>query len=233
MAFSHGTPNSIVTDGLVFCVDAANKVSYPGSGTDCFNLIDSNITGSLRNEPPVIFNPGNSGNFGFGVDEFIDFGYPSSLLTTGGLTVSFWAKTSIASNVNDTPIGMDVYSTSNRNWHFNFINTGELRWFIHSSPSAQLKISSATARNGNWHNITGTYIPTTSLNIYIDGNLEDSNTTSIPSSRNSNNANLWFGKDSFNNYFTGNIGPVQIYNRGLSSTEVTQNYNALKNRFRT
>ena len=40
-----------------------------------------------------------------------------------------------------------------------------------------------------------------------------------------------FGKDAFNNYFIGNIGPVQIYNRALSSAEIKQNYNALKGRF--
>jgi hypothetical protein len=33
------------------------------------------------------------------------------------------------------------------------------------------------------------------------------------------------------NYFYGNIGNVSIYNRALSSTEITQNYNATKGRF--
>jgi len=32
-------------------------------------------------------------------------------------------------------------------------------------------------------------------------------------------------------YTDGNIGPVQIYNRALSSNEVLHNYNALKGRF--
>ena len=31
--------------------------------------------------------------------------------------------------------------------------------------------------------------------------------------------------------FQGNMGPILIYNRALSATEVTQNYNALKSRF--
>ena len=44
MAFSHGTPNSIVTDGLVFCVDAANKDSYPGSGTTATDIISNTST---------------------------------------------------------------------------------------------------------------------------------------------------------------------------------------------
>ena len=33
--------------------------------------------------------------------------------------------------------------------------------------------------------------------------------------------------------FNGQMGPMQIYNKVLSASEVTQNYNALKNRFRT
>ena len=42
MAYSHGTPNSIVKDGLVFAVDPANIRSYPGSGTTVKDLIGSN-----------------------------------------------------------------------------------------------------------------------------------------------------------------------------------------------
>ena len=33
------------------------------------------------------------------------------------------------------------------------------------------------------------------------------------------------------NYFEGNIGCIQIYNRALSSTEILQNHNSLKGRF--
>ena len=46
MAYSMG-PGKIVEDGLIFYVDAANKESYPGSGTNINNLIDNNITGSM------------------------------------------------------------------------------------------------------------------------------------------------------------------------------------------
>ena len=33
------------------------------------------------------------------------------------------------------------------------------------------------------------------------------------------------------NFFPGRIGVFQIYNRALSATEITQNYNAQKSRF--
>jgi hypothetical protein len=32
-------------------------------------------------------------------------------------------------------------------------------------------------------------------------------------------------------FFKGSIGSVMLYNRGLSATEVLQNYNALKGRY--
>jgi hypothetical protein len=35
----------------------------------------------------------------------------------------------------------------------------------------------------------------------------------------------------FDSYFSGNIYSTRIYSRGLTSTEIQQNYNALKNRF--
>jgi hypothetical protein len=43
-----GSP--IVTDGLVFAVDANNIVSYPKSGTAWYSLTGSNI-GALTNSP--------------------------------------------------------------------------------------------------------------------------------------------------------------------------------------
>ena len=48
MAFNYSP--KIVTDGLVFAVDAANKKSYPGSGTTWTDLAGSN-NGTLTNGP--------------------------------------------------------------------------------------------------------------------------------------------------------------------------------------
>ena len=47
---SYGYGKSIVTDGLVFYVDAANSNSYPGSGTTWTDLIGSN-NATLDNGP--------------------------------------------------------------------------------------------------------------------------------------------------------------------------------------
>ena len=53
---------SIVTDGLVFYVDAANENSYPGSGTTWTDLAGSD-DGTLTNGPT--FDSGNAGSIVF------------------------------------------------------------------------------------------------------------------------------------------------------------------------
>ena len=52
----------IITDGLVLCLDAANKQSYPGSGTVWTDLAGSN-NGTLTNGPT--FSSANGGSIVF------------------------------------------------------------------------------------------------------------------------------------------------------------------------
>ena len=70
MAFSHGTPNSIVTDGLVFCVDAANKVSWTGPNSSTVNNLVSTNTGSIVNDTSGSYGDNNS--FPVTIDGVVD-----------------------------------------------------------------------------------------------------------------------------------------------------------------
>ena len=54
--------NRIVTDGLVLCLDAASKRSYPGTGTAWTDLKGGNNV-TLTNGP--VFDSGNGGSVGF------------------------------------------------------------------------------------------------------------------------------------------------------------------------
>ena len=67
MALSHSP--SIVTNGLVLCLDAANSKSYPGSGTTWTDLSGRGNNGTLVNG--VGYNSGNLGSLVFdGVDDY-------------------------------------------------------------------------------------------------------------------------------------------------------------------
>jgi hypothetical protein len=65
--------------------------------------------------------------------------------------------------------------------------------------------------------------------MYINGIL-----VSGPTAKSWNTVanNAQVGRQTNNSeYWNGNIAQVSIYNRALSATEITQNYNAQKNRF--
>jgi len=54
---------AIVRDGLVLCLDAANRKSYPGSGTTWTDLSGRGNTGTLTNGPT--YSSSNGGSLGF------------------------------------------------------------------------------------------------------------------------------------------------------------------------
>jgi hypothetical protein len=68
-----GYNTSIVRDGLVSYLDAANSKSYSGTGTNANNLAGSGNNGILQNG--VGFNSQNKGSFVFdGVNDLITSG---------------------------------------------------------------------------------------------------------------------------------------------------------------
>ena len=98
MGISRG--KKIITDGLVFYMDAANKRCYPGSGTTVNNLIDSN-SGTLLNG--TAFSTNNNGYFDFdGTNDYINFGDSDTYTfgdgsTDSTMTVSAWVNIDDAS----------------------------------------------------------------------------------------------------------------------------------------
>ena len=89
MALGHSP--SIITNGLVFYIDAANPRCYPGSGTDLTDNI-SGISASLAGG--VGFSTVNYGTFTFdGSNDNINFGNSNSVKLLNG-TISAWVKTS-------------------------------------------------------------------------------------------------------------------------------------------
>ena len=74
MALTHGI-KPIVTSGLVLCLDAANRKSYPGTGTAWTDLSGRGNNGTLTNMDGTNFNSANGGSLTFdGSNEFVNCG---------------------------------------------------------------------------------------------------------------------------------------------------------------
>ena len=211
MGLSHSP--SLVMNGLVLCLDAANIKSYPGSGTTWTDLSGGGNTGTLTNGPT--YSSSNSGSIVFdGGDDYVNCGTPS--ISAGKITVNAWVK------INAGSINQHVVDSAANAWHLAILFDNR-PYFWNGSVYHQ---ASPILTVGQWYMLTG--IQGTTLDIYINGVLGQSIATNVNVT--TNNVNL--GRyQSGSRPFNGNISNAQIYNRALSAAEIQQNFNALRGRF--
>ncbi len=231
----------IVTDGLVFYVDAANPNSYVSCNTTVDSLV-SNVTGSLINDTD--FSPYNQGYWVFdGLDDYIIFDESPELKLTTEFTIDVWVKTNIELP-NDVFGQIISKPTSDSNAPY-FLYTLRQSWpgagsywqFLINGPNTKFigSVSTTPSSVDEWVNITCVFNGNTQImEIFINGISKESLNTGW-SSILDETSDVYIGTSKVlgtpAQFFSGHISNVQVYNRALSSDEVLQNYNALKGRF--
>ncbi len=86
--------------------------------------------------------------------------------------------------------------------------------------------SKGIVSNNRWHHILGIIDRESGMYIYVDGNMA-ANSTDKPRDL-SNTANLKIGYNKWqDNYFSGLIDDVRIYDRALSAAEVAEHYSGV------
>ena len=225
----------IIADGLVFNMDAANRAStIPSTSTDkAFNTIDTTVSGSFTND--TFYDSSTiSPTFAFdGVQDFIDLSSLTSYSSNDPHTYSAWIKGTLSSGgaykwiLNNGAAGtgtsLIVYSS-------------KIGFFWQGGNA--VKQGSITLSNDTWYNLTICYHGSSlTYDMYVNGALDTSSDTASATAGggttwSAGNSNPRYGAWFNDNYdWNGNIGPLQVYNRALSSNEVLHNYNALKSRF--
>jgi hypothetical protein len=213
----------IVTDGLVLAVDAADKNSYPGSGTTWRDMSGNNITGSLINSPA--FNTSNGGNFGFIADDYIIM-QENSALNTQTPSVEVWIKTN-ATNQNGFWFEKGQVNTQ----YSLFQEDTRIVW--RQSDRSQSTTTATYLNTTDWAQVVGTYT-SGDRKTYINGILRTSDTQTgvVATNTNGMSIGVYGGFNGGRGYFyNGNLAIVRVYNRALSASEILQNYNAQKSRF--
>lgn len=223
---------SIVTDGLVLCLDAANRRSYPGAGTTWTDLSGNGNNGTLTNGPT--FSAANGGNVVFdGSDDYVDCGNNSSL-SLNGMTISAWIKAQSATSNYRFIVGDE--SLNGAPWNYRLyikVSDGLLVYDMYNGSTIGSLTSTIAVNDNKWHYVCGTRtVVNGAINLYIDAQLNKSGTDS--SNRSTLGNKVWVGRSPYSNGsypFLGNISMAQIYNRALSPQEIRQNYNATKGRY--
>jgi len=217
----------IVTDGLVFNMDFANRASYPRTGTTATDTIN-NLTGTLSSTPT--FDTDAGGNFDLDGTDYIDIGAVTEMNSTTKMTISYWCKKSASDK--DMVIGSQLSST-NGFW-LQWYSDGNVYWNPRNGSSYGR--SYALTYTSDWICLTGTYDGSLSQSnrckTYVNGVLVLDGTGTPPADFSSTAGNSFRISGLGGSFYSdGNVANVQIYNRALSDNEILHNYNALKSRF--
>ena len=227
----------IVTNGLVLCLDAGNRRSYPGSGTTWTDLSTNARTGTLTNGPT--FSSSNGGSIVFdGVNDFIEFGDVLDL-GTNDMTINIWARPT--SSADSYLLSKTAAATQNYRYSVGIVGS-KISPFFQGNVGADITPSgSTTIVTNTWYMFTYVFTRSSSITMYVNGVLETLTGSATISQ--------WNGLDfqSINPFrvgtytsgdnvgvtspFAGNISSVQMYFRSLSAAEIRQNFNATRGRY--
>ena len=253
MAIYKNTP-PIVTNGLVLALDAANPKSYTSgstvwnstfSGSGPFNISNPSIASvaSFQNNPPAIYITQSSGTAVINISGNLPF--------TENLSIELWYKTATTGSglvtQTESPgiiqIGSYNGNASLALWDWSVGTPGahSIRAYINNGATWSHVVSSTTNYTdaywvNKYHhivmNFSGSAGKWNRYNLYIDTILQGTVnfTTPFPSASISGGGNLNIpgaaGGSARNSYSI-----LKVYNRELTTTEIFQNYNALKGRF--
>ena len=217
----------IITNGLVLALNAADKNSYPGSGTTWTDVSGNGNNGTLTNGPT--FSSGSGGAIVLdGTNDYVSCGNNSSLQITQG-TISTWVRTT-------SPGSSFRGIITKQNNYALFTNDGVL--VAYDWGNAQIRSTGTNIADGTWKNVamsftTNTGTPSNNAIIYLNGSAIL--TTTIKQLNDTVEVQLanggTFASVQFTQILNGSISIGLIYNRALSATEILQNYNAQKSRF--
>jgi hypothetical protein len=229
---------SLVLPGLTLCLDAGNPKSYPGSGTTWTDLSGRGNTGTLTNGPT--YNSANGGSIVFdGVNDYALVTNPTTLQNQN-FTISTWVNPGTQNNaiisiidfehaVGNGWVLQSEDATTNRYYYFAWYDGTQFQPTGAGGFGVGKGIQITTSV---WQNIVYSKSGTSLLG-YINGNQVYTGTASNSNVNYLSNRNLQIGSGTGGGarFLTGRIPQASIYNRALSASEVSQNFNALRSRF--
>ena len=258
MAFHRGP--KIVKDGLILYLDAANPKSYPGSGTTWYDLSGHGNHATLYNSPqwentyfhfdgtnshgifeiPNSLLPFSSSQITYeivfqeqnnGIDvnrQEVMFGNKAYSTNKDGFAITHAANpNSIYSQINDfntnslriVDCGADLDGNGKSDDTLNFT------WVLHFTQIDNTNLSLVTHNTFNFSksNLIVNNLTDTVSNVTYPDLLEDGSVYAIGSGITNNR--------SIRDYTICDISYIKIYNRLLTTSEINQNYNALKSRY--
>ena len=218
----------IVTSGLTINLDSGFTPSYPKSGTSWTDLSFSGNNATLINGPT--FNSSNGGSIVFdGIDDYVQCA--GSFPLTSATIITWIRRNGSQTSFAGIFFTRGGQSITGLNFYYNTNKIG-----YHWAAGYWDFDSNLTIPDLTWCMVALSVTSTAGI-LYLcqsSGITTATNTNSHPSIVLDN---IKLAQDDtvaqygIYRFFKGNIAISQVYNRALSSNEITQNFNAQKSRF--
>ena len=213
-----------VTAGLSLFLDTGNSASYPGTGTAWSDLSGNSNNGTLVNSP---------GYTAAGRDSYFSFGSGANQRT------SFTYQTPVQTASTAFTWNIWTYPTANSDSYIlmGYRGTTPLQFYKLTTQKFEMypaEVFYAQTLNV-WQNICavydGTQAGTNNLKLYANGSQVGSRDADAPDLLGSAMPFYVGGDPIAGEYATARISQVMVYNRALTTDEITQNFNSTRFRY--
>jgi hypothetical protein len=210
-----------VTAGLVLNFDASVTGSYPGTGTNWTDTASS-LVGAMGTGVAYSASSGGVMTFNGTTNAVVTVSGFTSL--TNNFTLECWYQTSNnhpalwnSGTIGSQGFMMGYYAASSPANSWKATKYGVIDIYIGTIP-----------QNTAWHQVTYTYSSTAGVSVYVDGAQtgttvnNTSNLTAVTTNK------IGLGESGNHN---GSIGSIRMWNTVLSSTQVAQNFTAVRSKY--
>ena len=162
----------------------------------------------------------NNGWLNLSGAEYVDVGMNFDDMTD--FTLEAWARVNVYENYSRI-LGCE---NSEYEQHLRLDNSNHFQAKFHIGTTEETIAGTTNINDGEWHYVTVTY-DGTNLKIYTDD--DDEQSTAASGTVDANGKNLFIGarndNGTANSWLKGQVDEVRIYDRVLTSAEITKNYN--------
>ncbi len=215
-----------ITTNTILYLDAGLTASYPGTGTTWNDLSVQSNSSTLSN---VTYNSGNNGYLLFNGST------SQGSLTSTKYNVSYLGKTIFVSAYLTSHMTLNTFrafvgsSAGSRNFNFYLYRDAGGNYQFHYSAGGVGGFSSilTSFTPGTWFTAALTQTTGNLTSYYYNGVLSGTDTNAFSQYLSGSTENI--GRA--DNFWDGRLGVVAIYKTALSSSEILQNHNSIKNRY--
>lgn len=219
-------------NNLVFFLDAGNTQSYSGAGASWYDLSTKRTSATLYNSPT--YSTSNDGYLIFD-DVSSEYAIAPDIGSLSNWTVIAWVRFTKSLSGKVSSIVTNEYNLVNKlNFSIGTNNApSNYNLSVGFFDGAWRTTTGFTPQLNTWYHVAGTYDGAT-IRQYVNGGATGGTVNYSGTPQSGGNIRLmrrWDDTVTQANLFDGDLAIVQIYNKALSDTEISTNYDVLKSRF--